>query len=157
METEMDMTRTSLVATLAVALLAGVPGGADAAEHQVQMRDRGAAGAMVFEPALLRVAPGDTVRFVAASRGHNAESLQVMTPEGATMFRGSINEEITVTFERPGVYGYQCKPHYGLGMVGVIVVGEGGEATANLEQARAARHPTKARDRFQRIFGEMGS
>jgi pseudoazurin len=105
--------------TLAAAMLAAgamAAGGALAAEHEVRMLDRGEGGTMVFEPALLRIAPGDTVRFRATHPGHNAEALQVMTPEGAPLFKGRINEEIAITFDRPGVYGYQCKPHYGLGI-----------------------------------------
>lgn len=146
--------RSRGAAVLAVTMLAA--GSALAAEHEVRMMDRGEAGMMVFEPSLLRIAPGDTVRFRAANPGHNAESMQVMTPEGATLFKGRINEEITVTFDRPGVYGYQCKPHYGLGMVGVVVVGEGEAATANLDAARAATHPPQPRRRFEQIFRAMG-
>ena len=151
----MDLLRTGLAGiALAAALLAGAPAGA--AEHEIRMLDRGDAGPMVFEPALLRIAPGDTVRFRASDKGHNAESLAVMTPEDTILFRGRINEEVAITFDKPGLYGYQCKPHYSLGMVGLIVVGEGEAAKANLEQARAARHPPRARERFERMFNEFG-
>ena len=34
-----------------------------AADHEVQMLNKGEKGAMVFQPALIRVAPGDTVTF----------------------------------------------------------------------------------------------
>ena len=80
-----------------------------------------------------------------------------MSTKGATLYKGRMNEEITVSFEEPGVYGYEGKPQYGLGMVGVIVVGEAEPAAANLEQARAAPHPAKARERFQRIFQSLGN
>ena len=33
---------------------------------------------------------------------------------------------LTVTFTVPGVYGVKCKPHYGMGMVALVVVGESG-------------------------------
>jgi len=36
---------------------------ATAAEHQVQMLNKGAEGPMAFEPSFLKIAPGDTVRF----------------------------------------------------------------------------------------------
>lgn len=53
------------------------PGGAVFAEtFEVQMLNKGAEGNMVFEPGFLRVAPGDTVKFIAARKGHNAESFK---------------------------------------------------------------------------------
>ncbi len=131
-------------------------GPAWAVEHEVRMLDRGEAGMMVFEPATLRIAPGDSVRFRAVQPGHSAESIPAMTPQGATPFKGKLNEEITVTFDRPGIYGYQCRPHYAMGMVGLVVVGEGEAARVNLEQAREAPHPAKARERFQRMFQALG-
>ncbi|GIS46662.1 MAG: hypothetical protein Ct9H90mP18_09940 [Gammaproteobacteria bacterium] len=38
------------------------------------------------------------------------------------MERG-LNEELVVKFDKEGVYGYKCTPHYILGMVGLVVVG----------------------------------
>jgi plastocyanin len=38
---------------------------------------------MVFEPALVKIEPGDTVKFVAANKGHNAETIKGLLPEGA--------------------------------------------------------------------------
>lgn len=48
---------------------------ASAAEVQVKMLNKGADGAFVFEPALVKIAPGDTVRFVPTDKGHNVESI----------------------------------------------------------------------------------
>jgi pseudoazurin len=86
----------------------------------VKMLNKGAAGMMVFEPALIKIAPGDTVKFLAADKGHNAESIPGMLPDGATPFTSKMNEEVSVTFDKPGVYGIRCKPHYGLGMVALV-------------------------------------
>ena len=38
---------------------------------------------MVFEPSFVKIAPGDTVRFVSTDKGHNAETIKGMLPEGA--------------------------------------------------------------------------
>ena len=73
---------------------------------------------MVFEPAFVKIAPGDTVKFVSTDKGHNAESIKGMLPEGAAPFVGKNNEDIAVKFEQEGVYGIKCLPHYGMGMVG---------------------------------------
>jgi len=51
------------------------------------------------------------------------------------------------------VYGYRCKPHYGMGMVGMVVVGE----PANLDQAKAATHPGKAKQAFATLFGKLAT
>ena len=48
-----------------------------------------------------------------------------MAPEGAPSFTGKINEEIEVAFEQPGLYGVRCMPHYTMGMVMLIRVGDG--------------------------------
>src|SRR3546814_17407119 len=64
---------------------------------------------MVFEPAFVKAESGDTVRFVAVDKGHNAESIAGMLPEGAEPFAGKFHQEITVTLAQPGVYGYRCK------------------------------------------------
>lgn len=140
--------RTLLFAAAGVCgLLAGA---ASAAEHEVKMLNKGAQGVMVFEPQVLAIAPGDTVKFVAADKGHNAESLAGMIPEGAEPFKGKMNQDVTIAFDKPGVYGYQCKPHYTMGMVGLVVVGD---AAPNLDQAKAVVHKGKAKDRMAAAFG----
>lgn len=112
-----------------------------AANHEVKMLNRGAAGYMIFEPAHLRIVPGDTVTFVPTDKSHNAESIRGMAPDGAAPFKGAMNKPITVTFKAEGIYGYKCAPHYAMGMVGIVEVGD---AASNLDAARAAKHPRKA-------------
>jgi pseudoazurin len=102
---------------------------------------------MIFKPAVLRIAPGDTVKFVATDRGHNAQSLPGMTPEGAEEFRGRMNEEVEVTFNVEGTYGYVCQPHMAMGMIGFILVGD---FTANLEAVREAAANLRGRDNQRR-------
>jgi pseudoazurin len=137
----------ALVATL------GLAGAAGAAEVEVRMLNKGTEGVMVFEPALVKVAPGDTVKFVAADKGHNVEAVPTMLPEGAPPFAGKVNEELAITFDKPGVYGYKCKPHYGMGMVGMIVVGE----PTNADLAKAATHPGKAKQAFANLFDKLAT
>ena len=124
---------------------------AGAAEHEVRMLNKGEKGAMVFEPALIRAAPGDSVRFVAVDKGHNAEIIKGMLPEGAEPFKGKINEEIVVAFDKQGVYGVKCAPHYGMGMVALIEVG----TPVNLEDAKAVKQNGKAKSAFAELFGQV--
>jgi len=141
---------------LAVAAVAcGVLGsaGAYAAEHEVKMLNKGAAGNMVFEPALLKIAPGDTVTFVGSDKGHNVESIDGMIPAGTATFASKVNEGLKVTFDKPGVYGVRCKPHYTMGMVGLIVVGD----VPNEDAAKAVEHPGTAKKNFAKLFEEFDS
>lgn len=108
---------------------------------------------MVFYPHLLTIQPGDTVKFVATDKSHNSVSIDEMIPEGAEGWEGKINEEVDVTFDQPGFYGYQCVPHTALGMVGLIVV-EGDGKLDNLEAAQAVKHRGKAKQVFEQIWAE---
>jgi pseudoazurin len=137
----------------AVMAALGIAGAAKAAEVEVKMLSKGAEGVMVFEPAHVKIAPGDTVKFVAADEGHNVETIETMLPEDGQKLVGKINEEFTITFDKPGLYGYKCKPHYGMDMVGIVVVGE----AANLDQAKAATHPAKAKQAFANLFGKLAT
>jgi pseudoazurin len=137
----------------AILIMLGAAGQAGAAEVEVKMLNKGAEGAMVFEPSYVQIQPGDTVKFVAADKGHNAESIDTMMPEGGTSFAGKINEEPSVVFDKPGVYGVKCKPHYGMGMVGLIVVGK----PDNIEKAKAATHPGKAKQNFAKLFETLAT
>ncbi len=141
--------KTLLLAAAALAI-AVLP--ATAADHQVKMLNKGAKGMMVFEPDLVKVEPGDTVTFVATDPGHDAQSVPGMLPEGAQPFEGKIGKDVTVTFTQPGVYGVKCKPHYVMGMVGVVVVGD---PSSNLEAAKKAKNPGKAGKLFTELLGSL--
>lgn len=97
---------------------------AQAETHEVKMLNRGAGGAMLYEPDYLKIAPGDTVRFLPTQSGHNAASLPGLMPDGAQGFMGRINQQTEQTFTVPGLYGIQCIPHLAMGMVMLIQVGE---------------------------------
>jgi len=103
---------------------------------------------MLFKPAILRAQIGDTVKFLATERGHNAQSIDGMTPEGAEAFTGRINEEIEVTLDVEGTYGYICQPHQTMGMIGFILVGD---FTTNLEAVREAAGSLRGRDTTRRV------
>lgn len=135
----------------AVAFLAGSIA-AQAAEYRITMLNIGPHGTFEFEPMLLRVQPGDTVRFIAKDKGHNVQSIQGMIPAGAEPFKSGINKDLTVTFSKPGVYGVECLPHYAMGMVALIVVGD---PSPNLEQARKATMPAEAKRVFTKLLDEV--
>jgi pseudoazurin len=124
-----------------------------AANFEVHMLNKGDSGTLVFEPALTKVAVGDTVTFVATDKGHNAEAISGMLPEGAEPFKGKIGQDIAVTFTVPRAYGVKCLPHYGMGMVALVVVGD--TPPANLDALKAVKNPPKAQDKFNALFAEV--
>tara|TARA_Y100000768_G_scaffold341413_1_gene285864 strand:+ start:40 stop:501 length:462 start_codon:yes stop_codon:yes gene_type:complete len=93
------------------------------ANHVVKMLNQGSGGVMVFEPAVLKIAVGDSVTFESTDAAHNSASLPGMIPENAVSWNGELSRDITVTLTQPGVYAYQCTPHSMMAMVGVIQVG----------------------------------
>ena len=94
-----------------------------AANHEVKMLNSGAEGFMVFEPAVIKAAVGDTVTFKATDMAHNSASIEGMIPEGANSWNGPMSRDVTVTVNKEGIYIYQCTPHAMMAMVGVIQVG----------------------------------
>lgn len=127
---------------LAISMLSGA---ASAETFEVLMLNKGEAGTMVFEPAFVQAAPGDTVKFLATDKGHNAESVPDMIPEGADPFKGKINEEIEVTLDVEGLYAVKCLPHFAMGMVMIIAVGENATQPDDYLEGRL---PKKAKERF---------
>jgi pseudoazurin len=98
--------------------------GASAAEHIINMLNKGADGkAMVFEPDFVRAAIGDTIKVVPVDKGHFAVPLPKVWPAGATEVKGKMNTELVFTVDKEGIYGLKCTPHYAMGMVAMIQVG----------------------------------
>lgn len=114
------------------------------AEHVVNAK-----GLTAFDKPILYIAPGDTVHFKKLNGGHNSES--VFVPEGAEGWAGAMNKNISVTLTVPGFYGYLCLPHAGLGMNGVIVVGDAGDKTVIMDKLRAL----DSKDFSRKLLGKL--
>jgi len=142
------MRRVMSLAAFAVLMSASM---ALAAEVEVRMLNKGVEGLMVFEPALVKIEPGDTVKFVASDKSHNAETIKGMLPEGATPFVGKMSEDVVVTFDKSGVYGVKCTPHYAMGMVALVVVGK----PDNLDAANALPQTGKAKQVLATLFDRL--
>jgi pseudoazurin len=101
-----------------------------AKNYRVEMLNDKDGQAMVFEPAFLKVEKGDQITFVPVDAGHNSRS--VFVPEGSNDWKGENNQEVIFSYQKEGVYIYQCSNHSVMGMVGVIQVGK----PSNLEEAK---------------------
>ena len=143
--------------TLTLAGMAAAPLARASQNHRVLMLNTGAgmdgdSHPNVFDPLILYAEPGDTVTFVPSDAGHNAASKRGMLPDGAEAWNGAVDEELTVTLTEPGIYGYLCLPHYEMGMVGLIVVGD---TLPNYREAKRVRHPGDARKVFRALFKQL--
>jgi pseudoazurin len=141
------------IATAALALFAAQA--ASAAEVVVEMlnRDKAANMSNVYKPGLVRINKGDTVKWVATNPGHNVAFVQGGVPAGVAPFTSGFAKEIKYKFEKPGLYLYKCTPHLGLGMVGLVLVGND---KSNLAAVKAAYVPPLAKKRLEPLFAELG-
>lgn len=147
---------TSRLGTLtaaALALAASFAGSASAEEHVVKMLNNNGKGKfMLFEPSFIKAAVGDTVKFIPTTKGHNAEMIPELWPEGAGEFVGDMNQEATVTIDKPGVYGIKCKPHYPMGMMAMIVAGD----LTNKAQLDTYKPAATAEKRYEELKAQVG-
>lgn len=138
----------------AASLVALASGPALAAEHMVKMINKDANGNMAFEPAAVTAAPGDTIHFIPTDKSHNVEGIKGMLPEGVAPFKSKVNEEYVLTVTEPGIYGVKCSPHFSMGMVAVIQVGDD---PANMDAAKAVKLPAKAAERMNAAFAALAA
>ncbi|WP_296102354.1 pseudoazurin [uncultured Agrobacterium sp.] len=126
---------------------------AAAAEIEIKMLNKGADGeAMVFEPAAVKANVGDVITFVPVDKGHDAASIKELLPDGVAEAKGKMNEALKVTVEKEGAYVFKCTPHFGMGMVALVVVGD---APSNLNAVKAGKMPKKARDRLDAELAKL--
>ena len=82
----------------------------------------GSGGNLVFEPNDVTISAGDTVTFINGDLPpHNmvVEGFPELSHPDLSFVGG---ESFTVTFDEAGDYEFQCEPHAGAGMKGVIHV-----------------------------------
>ena len=136
---------------MAGAILAMIAVSANAETFEVKMLNKGEEGAMVFEPAFVKAAVGDVIHFLPTDKGHNVEDIKGMLPEGVDGFKTKFNEEFELKVEQEGVYGVKCTPHYAMGMIALIQVGE----AVNLDEAAAVKQKGKAKARMADLFEKV--
>lgn len=132
--------------------------------HVVRMISTGD-GAYHFEPHVVRLQPGDTVRWELESGAHTTTAYhpangdrQLRIPEGAKAWNsGFLTADGKTTFERTfsveGVYDYFCIPHEGYGMIGTLVVGEAHDGPGLSEPQ--SNLPQAAQDKLRTLNGAV--
>jgi plastocyanin len=163
------MTRLAAIG-IASALAIGVAVSAAAATVEIKLIQT-PEGGTYFDPSGLRVAHGDTVRWVQVSGFHSITAYapsngnhELRIPTSAKPWDSDIllaqypkpGSTFEYTFTVDGVYDYFCKPHEMNGMVGRIVVGNPGDGPGTRPFGYApSEHwkpvPESARARFPSV------
>lgn len=141
-------TRSALIAAAALSVAGGA---ASAKTVEIDLLNKDATGTMVFAPAFVRAEPGDQLLFKAVAKSHMVGSIPGMLPDGATPVTGRMGNDLTVTLTKEGVYGFECKPHYAMGMVALVVVGK----PVNEAAAKAVHNPPMAQKRLTGLFADL--
>jgi|TARA_R110001592_G_scaffold35521_3_gene120837 pseudoazurin len=113
-------------------------------------RDDGAK--MVYSQDIARIDVGDTITWLPKSKGHNVEFKA--GPEGwKAPKKSKNNKEVSMTFDTPGVYFYQCSPHKSMGMIALVVVGND---TSNKDTIlKASKAKGRSKKKLKQLLGEL--
>ena len=137
---------------IAVAVLFATSGSVSAADMTIDMLNKRDDGAkMVYSVDVAKIDVGDTITWLPTSKGHNVEF--IAGPDGFDKPKKSkLNKEYSFTFEVPGIYLYQCTPHKGMGMIGLVVVG--GD-TSNADTVAKAKVRGKSKKKLKKLLDEL--
>ena len=106
---------------------------------------------MVFSEDIVKVDVGDTIKWVATNKGHNVEF--IAGPEGANLPpKSGLNKDVSMTFEKAGVYLYICTPHKVMGMIGLVVVGND---TSNKEAVAGTKMIGRGKKKLASMIGSI--
>jgi pseudoazurin len=74
-------------------------------------------------------------------------------PEGWEIPKKSkFNKEVSITFDVPGVYYYQCTPHKSMGMIALVVVGDD---TSNKDAIAKIKAMGKSKKKLQKLLEQL--
>lgn len=135
---------------LAVIMTSCMPLSANAANYVVEMKNSGPGGIMMFVPSYTKAKVGDTILFKATDKGHDVMSIPSMLPAGASPIAGKMSQDVSVTLTKPGFYGIKCTPHFSMGMVALVRVGD----AKALDPTVMATFPPLAKKRMQALIAQ---
>ena len=123
--------------------------GADMSIDMLNKRDDGAK--MVYSEDIARIDLGDTITWNPKSKGHNVHF--IAGPEGWELPKKSKNnKEVSITFDTPGIYLYQCTPHASMGMIALVVVGDD---TSNLDAIAGYKARGKSKKKIKSLLADL--
>ena len=113
--------------------------------EMLNKRDDGAK--MAYSEDITRIGVGETITWVPTSKGHNVQFVSV--PEGVEKVKSKLSKEFSYTFETEGVYLYLCTPHAGMGMIGLVIVGD---SLDNLKSVKKHKLMGKSKKKFKKLL-----
>ena len=121
-----------------------------AADVTIEMLNKDAEGnRMVFSEEIVNIEIGDTVTWLPTSKGHNVEMIE---SPNQMEFKSKNNKEAKITFDTPGIYYYWCTPHKGMGMIGLIIVGND---LSNMDNIASAKAIGKSKKKLKALLGTL--
>ena len=121
-----------------------------AADVAIEMLNKDADGnKMVFSEEVVNVDVGDTVTWLPSSKGHNVE---MISSPNKMKFKSKNGKEAKITFETPGIYYYLCTPHKGMGMIGLVVVGNN---ISNIDDVKKAKAYGKSKKKLKKLLASL--
>ena len=121
-----------------------------AAEVTIEMLNKDADGnRMVYSQEIAKIEVGDTVTWLPASKGHNVE--MISSPNNMK-YKSKNGKEAEITFDTPGIYYYWCTPHKGMGMIGLVVVGND---LSNIDDVASAKAIGKSKKKLKALLARL--
>ena len=106
---------------------------------------------MVFSEDVVKVDLGDTIKWLASDKGHNVEF--IAGPDGFTLPpKSGLNKDVSITFDKAGVYLYVCTPHKVMGMIGLVVVGND---TSNKDAIASMKMMGRSKKKLASMIGSL--
>lgn len=133
-----------------VALLAVLSTPSFAADMSIEMLNKDSSGnKMIYSQEIVNIDVGDTVTWLPTSKGHNVE--MIASPNDMKL-KSKNSKEVKVTFDTPGIYYYWCTPHKGMGMIGLVVVGND---LSNIDDIANAKAMGKSKKKLKRLTASL--
>jgi len=67
-------------------------------------------------------------------------------------FRSKNSKEAKITLDTPGIYYYWCTPHKGMGMIGLVVVGND---LSNIDDIASAKAIGKSKKKLKALLAGL--
>ena len=116
----------------------------------IEMLNKDADGnKMVFSEEIARVDIGDIITWTPTTKGHNVE--MISSPNDMKL-KSKNGKEVKISFDKAGIYYYWCTPHKGMGMIGLVVVGND---TSNIDQIAKAKAMGKSKKKLKKLLAEL--
>ena len=121
-----------------------------AANISIEMLNKDANGnRMVYSQEVAKIDVGDTVIWLPASKGHNVE---IISSPNKMKFKSKNGKEAKITFDTPGIYYYWCTPHKGMGMIGLVIVGDD---LSNIDDIASAKAMGKSKKKLKNLLASL--